>query len=225
MGAFRFYTVVLAVAFALPGVASGQTTDGVLVADADQVPAESPPPCIQGEIPALTPVKLEILEMLGSKISTSGQTFRIRLAEPVIVGDCQMLAAGAEGMGEVVHAKKAGFGGSAGEFIAAARYLTVGDKVLKLRSLKLVMVGRDSTAHLMGTIALGAVGGAISPVQNSQSKPNVEIPIGTVADAKTAEKFDPFAELSSVDAQGSADVGDLEDSAADQPGATQLELR
>ncbi|MET0587174.1 MAG: hypothetical protein ABWZ75_01520 [Novosphingobium sp.] len=71
--------------------------------------------------PALTPVSIQILAALGSKVSKSGDTFPIRLAAPVIVDGTVAIPAGAEGMGEVVHAKKGGGIGAAGELVLAAR--------------------------------------------------------------------------------------------------------
>ena len=87
-------------------------------------------------IPALTPIKIELLETLGSKVSTSGETFPFRLAGPVLIDGKVAIPAGTPGVGEVVHAKKSGGSGAAGELVLAARYLDVQGRRLRLRSLK-----------------------------------------------------------------------------------------
>ncbi|QZP09620.1 hypothetical protein [Caenibius sp. WL] len=90
---------------------SGPGETAVRLADhsADKLPATV--------IPALTPITIRIEQELGSKLSHPGDPFRISLAEPVVVEGTELVPAGAQGMGEVVHAKKGGFGGAAGELV------------------------------------------------------------------------------------------------------------
>lgn len=143
-------------------------------------------------IAKLTPVEIEILEPLGSKTSASLDAFRIRLAAPIVVDGVELVPAGAEGMGEVVHAKKAGGMGAAGELVLAARYLTVDGRELRLRSMELLetVEGKDR----MGTVHTLNIASAASPIPIGMigffiGGGNIEIPAGARASAKLAASF------------------------------------
>lgn len=153
-------------------------------------PISAPVPPCTSCIPALTPIELVIDADLGSKISTTGQTFPLHLAAPLVIDGREMLPAGTAGQGEVVHAKKAGGGGASGELVLAARFLTVGDRTVRLRSMRTALAGADR----MGTVnALNAVSAAALPVASfigfAITGRNVVYPKGTVASAKIAEDF------------------------------------
>lgn len=142
-------------------------------------------------MPALTPVSLEIATDLGSKTSKSGDSFPIRLAAPIMVEGTEAVAAGAEGMGEVVHAKESGGMGAAGELVLAARWLQVGERRLRLRSLKIVPEGQSR----INTVNAINAGSAASPLPIGLigyfiSGGQAIVPKGTIADARTAEAFD-----------------------------------
>ncbi len=141
-------------------------------------------------IPALTPIELVIDANLGSKVSKSGDTFPIRLAKPIIVDGREVLAAGFVGQGEVVHAKKSAGMGAAGELVLAARFLTVGDRQLKLRSMRFGTAGKDEINSVVAVNALSVA----SPLPVGMlgffvTGKNIEIPQGTVAVAKNSEAF------------------------------------
>jgi hypothetical protein len=65
--------------------------------------AEIPPSTLT--VPSFTEVAVEILAELGSKTSIKGETFPIRLVNAIIVDGREIVPAGAEGVGEVIHAK------------------------------------------------------------------------------------------------------------------------
>ena len=134
-------------------------------------------------VPALTPVSLRIGQDLGSKVSKSGDMFPFTLAEPVLVDGHELLSAGTPGMGEVIHAKKGGFAGAAGELVLTARYLQVGERHLPLRSLTFPAVARDNIG------LASAVGIAAGFPALFISGGNVQVPSGTVVMAKTREDF------------------------------------
>lgn len=141
-------------------------------------------------IPALTPVSVRILAPLGSKSSTTGEFFPIELAAAIVVDGREVTPAGARGEGEVVHAKPAGGGGAAGELVLAARYVMLGERRLRLRSLRLSLAGKDA----IGKVGAFGAAAAVSPVPLGLlgfaiAGRNVEIPSGTIAAAKTAEAF------------------------------------
>ncbi len=149
-------------------------------------------PCI----PALTPVKLVIRAHLGSKISTSGQTFPIALAAPIMVDGKELIPAGTTGKGEVVHAKKSGGSGASGELILAARYLDVGERRLRLRSLNFAVAGQDAMGTVQSiNIASAVAFPALSLIGFFIQGKGIDIPDGVEAMAKTAEPFvlDPLS--------------------------------
>jgi hypothetical protein len=151
---------------------------------------QSAPPCACIAIPALTPVSIELLAAVGSKTSKTGDTFPIRLAAPIIIDGKEAVPAGAAGMGEVVHAKKSGGMGAAGELVLAARYLDVAGRSLRLRSLRIVPQGKSAINRVdafnavsaASPIPVGLIGFFIQGGQAS-------VPQGTIAEAKTAEAF------------------------------------
>ncbi len=137
----------------------------------------------QSCIPALTPVELVIEADLGSKISTTGETFAIRLAKAIVIDGREVIPAGTTGQGEVVHAKKAGGSGASGELVLAARYLDFGDRRLKLRSLRVGLAGRDAMQAALAVSTLA------TPLGFILTGRNVDFAKGTVAMAKTSEPF------------------------------------
>jgi hypothetical protein len=133
-------------------------------------------------IPASTPVRIELAEALSSRTSLTGETFAISLAYPIVVDGRELIPAGTEGRGEIIHAKKSGLG-VGGELVLAARYLSIGDRQLRLRSMKLNGVGRDQQGLAF------AVGVAVGlPAMFIRGK-HIDIPTGAFADAKTADAF------------------------------------
>ncbi|MEM8694999.1 MAG: hypothetical protein AAGE05_03135 [Pseudomonadota bacterium] len=124
-------------------------------------PVDSAVPCCL--VSALTPVILEVLEPLSSRHSRHGDTFRIALAEPIIIDDQIAVPAGTEGLGEVVHGAGAGAAGRAGELILAARYLDYTGTQIALRSFRFQEVGDDNQALATGIgIAAGLFAFAVS---------------------------------------------------------------
>lgn len=141
-------------------------------------PASSCPPDMKC-IPALTPVTLRIDAALGSKLSLSGQTFPVTLAEPIVVDGQKLVPAGITGLGEVVHAKKTGVG-VGGELVLAARYLDFNGQQIRLRSMQVGGNGKDNQNL---TFAVGVTVGL--PALFIRGK-HIEVPEGTLAVAKTA---------------------------------------
>jgi hypothetical protein len=103
------------------------------------------------EIPALTPVLVRIDEAISSNKNKPGDRFRISVPEDVRVDGIVVIPAGSAGEGEVIHAAKSGAGGKAGELILAARYVRVGEVVVRLRSFTLGVVGKDHSADALAT--------------------------------------------------------------------------
>jgi hypothetical protein len=133
-------------------------------------------------IPALTPVRIELAEALSSRTSVTGEAFAISLAYPVVIDGREVIPAGIKGRGEIIHAKKTGVG-VGGELVLAARYLNLGDRQLRLRSMRLNGAGRDQQDLAF------AVGVAVGlPAMFIRGK-HIDVPTGAFADAKTADAF------------------------------------
>lgn len=133
-------------------------------------------------IPALTPVKIELTEPLSSRTNVTGQTFALSLVSPLAVDGKDLIPAGTKGQGEVVHAKKTGVG-VGGELVLAARFLQIGERRLRLRSMHLNGTGRDQQGL---AFAVGVTVGL--PALFVRGK-HIDVPAGAFADAKTAEPF------------------------------------
>lgn len=154
------------------------------------VPAATPetgdaPPAQEGHylLPDGTPLVLEILDPIGSARARRGDAFRLRLKESVVAGGIVVLAAGIEGVGEIVHAEPSRGGGKPGELILAARRLQAGDRTIGLRGFKLGGSGRDTSAAALGA-SLG-----IGPFAHFIHGKEIEIPALTAGTAKLAEPF------------------------------------
>ena len=103
------------------------------------------------------------------------------MAIPVELDGVTLIPLRLRGAGEVVHAKSSG-AGVGGELILAARYLDLPNNRVKLRSMKLGARGKD---QIDSAIALSI----ISPVGSLFVRgKHIDIPAGTLAEAKTAEE-------------------------------------
>lgn len=154
--------------------------------DAAIVPTTAPvgapvPSCDCLAIPALTPVKIELIEAVSSKASITGALFRIALQQPIAIDGVELVPAGTAGMGEVIHAKKSGGSGAGGELVVAGRYLDLGGQRIRLRSMMMSSTGKDQTTLAMASAQ------AISFFAFAIRGKNTDFPAGSIADAKIAE--------------------------------------
>lgn len=141
-------------------------------------------------VPALTAVKVEMLANVGSATSKSLDTFPIRLAEPIVVGGVIAVPAGTMGQGEVVHAKPSGGSGTGGELVLAARWLDVGGKQLRLRSMHISVSGQSAVGSVNAiNMASSAVVPGVGLIGFMIKGRNVAYASGTIAEAKTAQDF------------------------------------
>jgi hypothetical protein len=158
-------------------------------------PAEAPAACCT--VPARTPIEIEILDTLNSKANHNGDRFAFRLAAPLTIDGQIVIPAGTTGVGEVVHAERARFGGRAGELILAARYLDHGGRQIPLRTLRFgPQQGRDSSGTITSlNVAAAATVPALAMLGYLIAGGEVNVPAGTHASAQIA------AELSLAPAQ------------------------
>ncbi|NKJ02142.1 hypothetical protein FHW92_004244 [Novosphingobium sp. SG707] len=160
---------------------------GILFAqDASSGPVQATPRVV----PALTPVRIEILEAQGSAISKPDAHFPIRLVDPVLLDGKTIIPAGATGEGEVVHAKKSSMSGGPGELILAARWLDVNGHQVRLRSMHLSENGKSSIKDVNRIMIASAATVPVAAMLGWFMKgKEVVVPSGTYAEAKLAADF------------------------------------
>lgn len=157
---------------------------------AQEVPNEAVPVTNAKVIAALTPVRIEILEAQGSAISKPDAHFPIRLADPIVMDGKTIIAAGALGEGEVVHAKKSSMSGGPGELILAARWIDVNGQHLRLRSMHLAENGKSGIKDVNRIMIASAATVPIAAMAGWFMKgKEVVVPSGTIAEAKVAADF------------------------------------
>lgn len=192
---------LLALASALYAVVSPATTQ-LAPAPAQSAPSGLAIAAADGRLPnagdvVLIPDKAAVEIAIGaaitSKTAKPGDTFPIVLATPLVdETGATLLPAGVPGFGEVIHAKRAGFGGRAGEMIITARALECGDARIPLGHFHFSASGpdRSKTAEAANAAAAGAsvlaplagIGGLAAFVIHGGE---VLIPAGARAEART----------------------------------------
>jgi hypothetical protein len=130
------------------------------------------------KVPAGTVVDIAIDEALSGSASHEGQTFRLHLAQPIVIDGLTVVPAGTEGAGEVIEAKGPGLAGRPGVLIIAARYLEFSGARIPLGHLRYGQTGHDNTGASMAVqIAVGLPGVLITGG-------DVKAPVGMAASAR-----------------------------------------
>ncbi len=136
-------------------------------------------------VPAGTVVAVELAEPVSTKTHKTGDTFAIRLAQPVVVQGQVVLRAGTAGIGTVIQASKPGLGGKGAKLVLAARSLTgPGGVDLPLKGLQLAGSGKGNGA---AATAVGAAGIAFAPLGVAAFAirgGDMTFPVGAQANAK-----------------------------------------
>lgn len=135
-------------------------------------------------IAANTPLILETVAPLSSATLQRGETFGLRLVEPLLIDGVLLLPAGTAGVGEVVHAERSRGGGKAGELLLAARYLEHDGRRIGLRGFRLGASGVDKSGKALGLAF--AVGAFAMFLRGGE----IEIPAHTQAQARTSLDVD-----------------------------------
>ncbi len=114
-------------------------------------------------VPAATPVEIELVDPVDSKTGQRGNAFAIRLASPLLVNGSEVLAAGAAGQGQIVHAAKARALGKPGELLLAARWIEGEGVRVPLRGFTLAARGESNAgaALLLSPLSMFIVGGEV----------------------------------------------------------------
>jgi hypothetical protein len=138
--------------------------------------------CVQATtIPAGTRVIVETTEALNTRTLRQGDTFTLRLAEPIVAHGKTVVPAGATGVGEVIDTAPAGRIGKPAKLVLAARYLDFGGQRVGLKALRLVRQGQGRDQEVL--VLSVAVGIAAFLVKGGE----IEIPNGTTAEAKLSQ--------------------------------------
>jgi len=153
------------------------------------------PPAAQAHAPRRAPcchvaagtvVKVELVDQVSSATQKQGDTFALRLAEPLIVNGQVVLRAGATGVGQVIQSSPPGIGGKPAAMVLAASYVNARHGRVPLDALQLAGSGKDNstTSHVLGIggIAFAPLGLIGIAVQGGQ----VVFKSGEVASAKVA---------------------------------------
>lgn len=130
-------------------------------------------------LPANTVIHLQTIDAVSSRLNKSGDTFRLRLMQPLMSGDTVLLPAGTPVIGEVVHAAASSMGGKAGELILAARYIDAPQGRIRLRS-SLSAAGKDATSTALAVAFFTAGLGFV--IRGKE----MELPVDTIVSAKLA---------------------------------------
>jgi hypothetical protein len=118
-----------------------------------------------------TEMVIRLNDTLSSGSSTEGDQFAITLDQDVKLADGTTLKPGYRGRGEVVKAKKKGFGGQAGELNIRINYIRIGDTRVRLRANK----GSEGQGAMGATIALAVFFGPLGLLKHGH---DVEIKAG-----------------------------------------------
>jgi hypothetical protein len=119
-----------------------------------------------------TEVPLKFTRELSSKTANEGDSVELTLDEDIKVGNTVVAKKGAQAVGTVSNAKKAGMMGKGGELNIQLVHLVVGDNRVHIRGAK----GREGDSKVGATVALTVLFGPIGLIKHGK---NVEVPAGT----------------------------------------------
>jgi hypothetical protein len=129
-------------------------------------------------------VEVELAEPVSTKTKRAGDTFALRLAEPLVVNGQELLRKGTPGVGQVVTAARPGLGGKAAKLVLAAQYLNANGRRIPLEGLQIARAGRNNATEAS---AIGLTGLAFAPlgfVGLAVHGGNVDLPEGLSASAR-----------------------------------------
>ena len=128
---------------------------------------------------------VEITEPLNSSRQHRGDYFTLRLAEPVTLDGNLVIPAGTTGVGQVVDAAPSRPGGAPGKLVLAARHLDFAGQQLPLHAMKFGATGANKAAVSLGVSIV------VGPLAMFVHGGEIEIPVGTQANAKLAPNVTP----------------------------------
>jgi len=138
-------------------------------------PAEVPPPA--AALPATVTLRansrvpLRTLEYVSSESSATGTRFKLEVTDDINVDDKVVIPAGSIAIAEIIYASKSGMLGKAGKLSVSARFVTVGEREIKLHA---ALGSGGANKAVLALFIPFARGG------------KVDIPVGTQLVAKVA---------------------------------------
>ena len=148
---------------AAPSNAAGGNAMSSPTAPATAAPAPAPQPLV---VPAGTTLTVRLGESLGSKISSTGQSFSATLASPVTVDGTTVIPAGAVARGTVVDAKPLGRfkGGAILELRLNSITVNGSEQRIKTSAVTRTLKGKGKRTAVLagGGTALGAIIGGLA---------------------------------------------------------------
>ncbi len=123
---------------------------------------------------ANTLFEVETLDPISSKANHAGDTFALRLRQPLRYGAVELVPAGTPVHGEVTHADQNKWGGMAGELILATRYVQLPQGRLKLRA-SIAASGRNRIDASATTTVLFGIAGVFIQGKNKLLPPGTEL--------------------------------------------------
>jgi hypothetical protein len=182
---------------------------GAMIAGAGSVGgalAAPAPACCR--VPAHAAVAVELAEAVGTKTQHAGDTFKLRLAAPLIVNGRVVLKRGTPGVGRVIESSGPGFGGKAAKLVLAASYLQVGARHVPLQGLQVSASGHDNAGAAQAIGMTGLVLGPVGLVGMAVRGGDVQIPEGTQATAQLSAGavLPPLGRPTAAERQAAAEV-------------------
>ena len=148
---------------AAPSNAAGGNAMSSPTASATAAPAPAPQPLV---VPAGTTLTVRLGESLGSKISSTGQSFSATLASPVTVDGTTVIPAGAVARGTVVDAKPLGRfkGGAILELRLNSITVNGSEQRIRTSAVTRTLKGKGKRTAVLagGGTALGAIIGGLA---------------------------------------------------------------
>jgi len=153
-------TALIATALLLATLGTAQAQDTATAQPAAvTAPAADPAPAAPTiRIPPGMTVQVEITDALSSRTSQRGDTFALRLVEPIVLNSEVVVPAGAVGGGEVIDAQRSGIGGRQGQLIVAGRFLEINGQQVRLRGMQILGSGEDRSGTSTGVSMIPYVG-------------------------------------------------------------------
>jgi hypothetical protein len=127
-----------------------------------------------------TIISVELLDVLSSKMSKTGDIFRMKTKQDLVIDGKIIIPAGSMAYGTVTYAEKRRMMGQPGELYYRMDYLKVGDSQIKIRSSRSAE-GKDATGSTIALVALFGVFGTLKKGKD------IEVPVGTSFEVYIAE--------------------------------------
>ena len=139
-------------------------------------------------LPAGSLVTIELVEAVSSATAKRGDTFAIRLAKPIVVGEAVVVPAGTLGRGEVIDAAsgapKLMKPAKPSKLILAARYLEFDGSRIPLRGFHL------SAAEINSSDTISIFGGGGVAYSRTAASREAVVPAGALGEAKLSVDVD-----------------------------------